>query len=403
MLTQKTEVISLHFSAGYYLFLVSLMFFTFMSLACKVPSDHNSSESNTATEEQLSTTNDYGLEFKDAPQIGQYIVEVFEDSRGAIWFGTLSKGVAKYDGSSLTYLTTEDGLSGNAIVSIVEDKDGILWFGTQSGLSRYDGTSFKNYTVKENLCDDRVSKLLIDQNDMLWIGTWGGVCQLDLKNIQAGITNFPLPVPDVVVPSYQETAEWVTDIIEHTQGDIWISRSGYSVCRFSSEIKQHGDEDVIIYTKDDGLPSNCAQVMHEDNDGKIWIGCRVAERDHPDAEKRIGAGGLSVYDPSLSSADQIFKQFPNIPGLHQSEVYTIYGDSNDNIWIGANGTGLYRFDGQQFDLFTKTDRPDVLKSINGIQSMLEDSRGALWVGCSGGLFRLEDDIFVNVTQDGPWK
>ena len=45
---------------------------------------------------------------KEASQIGEYIVEIFEDSQGNLWFGTLEKGIAKYDGASLKYYTTED-------------------------------------------------------------------------------------------------------------------------------------------------------------------------------------------------------------------------------------------------------------------------------------------------------
>ena len=52
--------------------------------------------------------------------IDQYVVEVFEDSKGKLWFGTLSKGAACYDGKKLSYLSTKQGLIGNAVVSIVE-------------------------------------------------------------------------------------------------------------------------------------------------------------------------------------------------------------------------------------------------------------------------------------------
>lgn len=44
------------------------------------------------------------------PQIGAYVVETFQDSADNLWFGTLEQGVAKYDGSSLRYLTVADGL-----------------------------------------------------------------------------------------------------------------------------------------------------------------------------------------------------------------------------------------------------------------------------------------------------
>ena len=108
------------------------------------------------------------------PQIADYVVEIFEDSKGNLWFGTVEQGVARFDGKTLTYLTIDDGLPGNTVADIVEDEAGNLWFGTHSGLSKYNGMFFTNFTEKEGLCNDRVSNLLLDKTGMLWVGTWDG-------------------------------------------------------------------------------------------------------------------------------------------------------------------------------------------------------------------------------------
>jgi len=39
----------------------------------------------------------------------------------------------------------------------------------------------------------------------------------------------------------------------------------------------------------------------------------------------------------------------------------------------------------------------------GIQSILEDKKGNLWFGLSGGLFRLKGNSIINVSQNGPWN
>jgi ligand-binding sensor domain-containing protein len=83
-------------------------------------------------------------------------------------------------------------------------------------------------------------------------------------------------------------------------------------------------------------------------------------------------------------------------------VYAITEDRKGNIWIGANGLGLYRYDGKEFTLFSKTNRPDLLTYGYGIQSLLEDHKGNIWLGLSGGLFRLQGDTILNVSQVGPW-
>ena len=324
---------------------------------------------------------------KNGSQISEYVVEIFEDQKGNLWFGTMSDGVARYDGKTLTYFSEKDGLAGSTVASITEDKAGNMWFGTHSGLSRFDGKSFTNFTQKEGLCHDRVSNILIDREGNVWLGTWGGVCRF-----KDGIfSDFPLPIPDVETPDYVATRDWVTEIMEDRQGNIWFGRSGYGACKYniaSGEFTQ--------FTKKDGLASDCVQAITEDRQGHIWFGSRVAERDHPDPDARTGDGGLSRYDGHQ------FVQYPEWKGLHKNDIYTIYETKKGDIWIGATGFGAYRFDGSTFTVIKETDRMD-LSAVFGLQAALEDQNGTLWFGFSGGLFRLDGKSIVNVTQEGPWK
>jgi ligand-binding sensor domain-containing protein len=342
------------------------------------------------------------LSSDEAAQIAEYIVALFQDSKGILWIGTMSKGVARYDaslpkgvgqGKSLIYVTTEDGLANNTVVSIEEDKEGNLWFGTHSGLSKYNGKTFTNFNKKNGLKLDHISNLLIDKTGNIWIGAWGGVTHFDGTTF----TDFPLPNPDIEIPTYQETENWVTEIIEDSQGNIWIGRSGYGACKYDGTSFKH-------FTKKDGLASNCIQDIEEDNEGNIWFTSRVAEKDHPDVDKRSGDGGLSKYTPTTNQTNNnTFTQFPELKGLNKNDIYNIYKDKKGNLWIGANNTGLYQYDGKEFKLFNKIDRPDLNNNFRGIQSLLEDKNGNLWIGCSGGLYRLSGTSIINVTQDGPWK
>jgi len=320
------------------------------------------------------------------PQIAEYVVEIFEDSKGNLWFGTIEKGAAKYDGKKLTYFTTVDGLIGNTVTSFAEEKEGDLWFGTHSGLSKYDGKKFTNFTDKDGLVNNRVSELLVDKIGNIWVGTWGGVSKFN------GTTflDFPIPDPDIKLLPYQSTMNWVTEIKEDKQGNIWFSRDGYGACKYDGNTFTH-------YTRKDGLASNGVQVIHEDNQGNLWFGSRVAEKDNPNEGSRTGDGGLSKFD------GKTFIQFTEIKGLSKNDIYAINEDSNGNIWIGANSLGAYRYDGKDFTLISKTDREDLMPYGYGIQSILEDKKGNLWFGLSGGLFRLKGDSIINVSQNGPWN
>lgn len=320
----------------------------------------------------------------NAPPIDEYVVEIFEDRNGILWFGTIMSGVARFDGKTLTYLSEKDGLPGNTVVSIAEDKDGNLWFGTHSGLSRYNGITFTNFKEKDGLCNDRVSNLLIDKNGTLWVGTWKGVCRYDGKEF----STFDIPKPDVEPHFNTATREWVTEIMQDGRGNLWFGRDGYGACRYNGHDFQH-------FTTKDGLPSNNVQVIEEDNQGNLWFGSRVAENDHPDPDKRTGAGGLCRYD------GKNFTVYPTWQGLHHNDVYSIFADESGDVWIGATKVGVYRYDGNHFTLHRGTDRMDLTYSF-GVQDIKKDRSGRLWFGFSGGLFRLMDSSIVHVSQQGPW-
>jgi len=312
-------------------------------------------------------------------QIGQYVTSIFEDSKGHLWFGTIEKGIAKYDGNQLKYFTEKNGLPSNRVTSVIEDSKGIYWFNTGEGMSKYDGQNFTNFYVKK---DDRysnmISQFFIDSKDEFWVGTWGGVYKFDGEKF----TLFPIPYPKVETTINEDTKNWITEIKEDSEGNIWFARDGYGVCRYDGESFTH-------FLKKDGLHSNNVTEIEIDKDGSIWFGTRVAEKDNPDPKKRTGKGGVNKLVKNRITS------FPEIEGFNNGDVYEIYKDNSDNIWISTTGNGVYRFDGEQFKNY------EIPISIMGMKN---DQNGNLWLGGAGGLYRInKNDEVINVTTNGPWK
>ena len=129
----------------------------------------------------------------------------------------------------------------------------------------------------------------------------------------------------------------------------------------------------------------------EDRQGNIWFGCLSSY--YP---KEVKDGGVSRYD------GKAFTKYPALKGLAENDIYSVYADKKGDIWVGATGLGVYRYDGESFSLYKGTDRMDLTWSI-GIQRILEDSKGTLWFGFSGGLFRFSGTSITNVTKSGPWR
>lgn len=127
----------------------------------------------------------------------------------------------------------------------------------------------------------------------------------------------------------------------------------------------------------------------EDKEGYIWIGTRVAEKDNVDVNNRSGKGGLNKFD------GKSFTHFPQINGLSENDVYEIYKDNSNNVWIGTINCGAYKYANNEFINY------NVPKSI---MRFLDDQKGNIWLGYAGGLYRINaTGEVLNIKTNGPWK
>lgn len=306
-------------------------------------------------------------------QISEYIREVFQDRDGVYWFGTNGDGLARYDGASLTYISVKDGLAGSAIRGILQAPDGGMWFATEGGVSRYVGGKFTNYMTADGLSDNSVWCIFRDRTGVIWAGTHEGVCRFDGNSW----TPFDLPRVDVDEPESRFTPKVVFSIFEDKAGNLWFGTDGEGAHKYDGKA-------FTSYTTKEGLAGNVVRSIYGDRRGRIWIG--------------TNGGGVSCFDGTA------FRNFTAKDGLSNDRVYEILEDRAGNMWFSTLGAGACRYDGKTFKAFGV----DHELIINGrparshVQEFFEDRDGVLWLGCSGGLFRLDGETFINVTRDGPW-
>lgn len=106
---------------------------------------------------------------------GDFVTVVFEDSKGAVWFGG-QNGLAKYtDGKFKTY-SKSYGLPVGIVRSIYEDADGVLWIGTyDEGLVRFKNGKFFNIREKDGLFSNGVFAIREDQEGNFWVSSNQGI------------------------------------------------------------------------------------------------------------------------------------------------------------------------------------------------------------------------------------
>lgn len=351
----------------------------------------------------------YGYE-PDTMQVSQYIRRIFQDSRGNLWFGTVGDGVCRYDGKTLTYFTTLDGLGGNSVQDIAEDKNGNLWFGTNGGATKFDGNTLSNFTENDGLKSRHVSSLLIDQSKNIWIGTPEGVCinsaSTPLNNGREVFSGFS------VIPSGENRE--VRNLCEDKNGGLWFATTGDGVYRYYGGTLNHISEK-------EGLGKNNVRSILQDRNGIMWFATR--------------GGGLSRYNvgAEFNASGNAFINFADEKG--SNEVERLFEDKTGFIWVSVRGA-VRRYDplkmvqtgGKSFTAFTDVDG----LSNCCVQSIYEDKAGNLWLGSGAGLFRFDKTrtnhpcvkntcnhhlnpdqelkahqselakTIVNVTKKGPW-
>ncbi|MEM8679903.1 MAG: two-component regulator propeller domain-containing protein [Planctomycetota bacterium] len=315
-----------------------------------------------------------------AEQISDYVVEIYEDRHGHLWFGTMTKGAVRYDGQSLTYFTTADGLAADTVTSFAEDAEGHLWAGTHGGISRFNGKNFEAWGRDKRLPQGG-GLVFADRKGNLWASMDFAVFRYDGRE---SFTRFSLPIDRDAITSYGILPGHASlDLIDQ-HGNLWFGTDGYGAFRFDGEQFQR-------FSQADGLCSNNVTGIVEDGQGNLWFSCMQSFK-----PQQTGDGGVCRWD------GQTFTTFPQVDGLSENDIYTIYMDREGMVWLGATGHGVYRYNGDEFQLFPKTDRMDLTYSL-GLQAALEDTNGTLWLGFSGGLFRWDGSQIVNVTKAGPWR
>lgn len=190
---------------------------------------------------------------------------LFIDNQQRLWVGTWG-GAACFDGSYWQVLNSHNGLADDMVNVIKQDSRGGMWFGSytapEGGLSYYDGHSWQIYNAPEMLPHNNVCCIFEDQKGDIWAGTGfssrGGLVRFSMEQGQ------PVPVErwdrENGLPG-----EKVRSVFQDSSGIYWFGSEYDGMARWD------GNE-MIVYTKKEGLSGNEVKVWIEGGDGLLWLG-----------------------------------------------------------------------------------------------------------------------------------
>ena len=291
---------------------------------------------------------------------GVYSMALWEDSSHHIWMGTWDKGLWKLNPQTKQvkkYLIGENGKSILHIHSILEYSPELLFIGSDDGLTIFNPVTnesflYDNYGENEkSLSDKFIYPMLKDKEGGVWIGTYyNGVNYLPPY---CGQFNGYSESSDI--PYFNSRI--ISRFCEGENGNIWIASDDSGLSCFNPSTMQFIDFNGREKLNKKNLHALCMA-------GKdLWIGTY--------------GDGIQILNTQTGE----IKSYNTTHGLNENSIYSIFKDSQGEIWTGSmDGICQFNIQSQHFTL---------IKQLGALViEITEDSKGNLWIATlGGGLFR----------------
>ncbi len=307
---------------------------------------------------------------------GRAVESVFVDRAGEVWFGSggelfrIERGEARPEGLA----AAEPG--GAAVRSMREEADGTLWIGTSRGLfRRRRGGPVARVPLGSDAAPDDVHGLLLDRSGRLWVTTPAAVFVLPPGAKTASGAPGRAALIDaqgrVHLPPPGGEAAVLREVPGARQG-LWQkpleTADGRIVLSSTAGLVVLEGGRATTYGRGQGLGGGLLGELLEDTDGNLWIGTQST--------------GLLRLSPAG------FTSFGEEDGLRDPRIASLFSDGEGHVCAASAGNaGLYLFDGRTFrDVRFRAGMPAPTRLLWG-RSILRDRSGEWWVATSAGLAR----------------
>ncbi|CAG0942159.1 hypothetical protein ANRL1_00826, partial [Anaerolineae bacterium] len=305
------------------------------------------------------------------------IYSIYEDTAGVLWIGTWGAGLNKADRPSEQFISyfsrpgQANSLANSLVVAILEEKpSGALWIGTAKGLDWFDRQTgkFVHYRNDPNnpksLSNNYISAIYQDRSGALWFGTFGGLERFDRQTGE--FMHYRSDPNDSVSLSNNS----VYTILEDHSGALWVgTRNGLNKLdqttgKFARYLYNAGDPT--------SLSNNSIFMIREDSAGSLWVGT---------------AYGLNKFDPATGESVRYLANRGDPNSLSENGVLAIHQDASGIFWLGTLTGGLNKFD-PKTGTFTHYREKNGLAN-DTVYGILEDDDQFLWLSTNKGLSRFD--------------
>ncbi|HEY9002414.1 MAG TPA: two-component regulator propeller domain-containing protein [Mucilaginibacter sp.] len=286
-----------------------------------------------------------------------------------------------------THFGTAEGLSELNPNCLLQDSRGFIWIGTADGLNRYDGYKFKifRYDAKDNtsIGNNYVQDIIEDKQGNIWVATVGG----GLNKFDRNTNRFHRYLHNEKDKS-SISSNFVSKVALDKSGKIWVATQKDGLNLFDPKT---GKSTHYFNSNDStSLSDNAIMTVYVDHENNVWVGT--------DNE------GLCLFNPGTNNFTR-FKNEPSNPeSISGNKVTTLFEGSRHNLWVGTQGAGLNLYNSTTHTFKHFVHDPHNKNSLvhNSIQSIAEDDSHNLWIGTENGglsIYTPEWDQFLSYYHD----
>ncbi len=327
------------------------------------------------------------LELGESVVVGTLAVQ----DDGVLWAGTGNRGLARWDGARVGWITEAEGLPSDSVLSLQLDDEANLWVGTRSGLARvahglisqrgemvgltghtvvglspgHEGTwvitaegglnRFRNgryepVPFSPQLPDASLRRVFEDRAGVLWLGTRHGLYRLSDGRL----------VPE----SHSLKGRTISAIFQDRDDRLWVGTANGGLFASNTQGKTWHH-----WTTATGLPGPGIYTIAQDVAGDLWVGTRNGLVRLQQTEQ-FEQASLTTYGPA--------------DGLDEALIVALHASADGSLYIGTVSYGLVRYrDG----VFQAVSEQHGLSDAT-VWAILEDQLGSFWLSSNRGIARI---------------
>jgi len=301
------------------------------------------------------------------------ITSLLLGKNGDVWVGTAG-GIGRFSPHSISAdsldFTAVAPRAGEAafqksdiVRSLSQNDDGAIWAAFETKLMRIDPATKNNRRRTYTLAADYVKSLSppsLDRDELFWFG-----------NPRQGLYFFDAEAEHFYTVAFDEADpqslahQGIAAIVESESGIVFIGTVWGGLYKYDPFARFTNYHPALrrVYAGD----PNSIRFVYQDSRGDLWIAAKDVYR----CDRRTG------------KVLQVFSEHDFPP--RWSYKNKILEDRNGDIWIGAEGEGLYKYDHRSgkmlhYDLFRHKNSEALSVVKVSVTALCQDKDGAIWAG-----------------------